>query len=55
MRTMVKRPMSSRLWSTLACGNFALICGIVAPMPTPLAVAPPRIVIARTLRGLESE
>ena len=31
----VNSPMSSRLWSTLACGNFALICGIVAPMPTP--------------------
>ena len=52
---MVNRPMSSRLWSTLACGNFALICGIVAPIPTPFALAPPRIVIARTLRGLVSE
>ena len=49
--TIVKRPMSSRLWSTLACGNLALICGIVAPTPRPFALAPPRIVIARTLRG----
>ena len=37
-----------------ACGNFALIAGIVAPMPTPRAFAPPVIVIVVTLRGFES-
>jgi hypothetical protein len=44
----------SVLWSMIAFGNLALIAGIVAPIPTPRALAPPLIAMSVTLRGLLS-
>ena len=49
--TSVMPKTDSVEWSTFAFGNFALICGMVAPMPTPRAFAPPLIVMSVTLRG----
>ena len=40
--------------SIVAFGNFALIAGIFAPMPTPRALAPPLTVMLSTRRGLFS-
>ena len=46
--TSVSWKTDSVLWSTFACGNFALIGGIVEPMPTPRALAPPLTVMLST-------
>ena len=51
IRTSVSSNVSSVLWSTFAFGNAALIAAILAPMPTPRAVAPPSTVMSVTLRG----
>ena len=52
--TSVSRKTRSVLWSTLALGKAAFIARIREPIPTPRALAPPRIVMSVTFRGLLS-